>query len=615
MPDFFDISHINMDMFQMQKNQSKPSNSNNPCTVCPLFVYFQFPPKGIPTQFQPVTFDQTNSYIYNVLNFSFPPEVDPIIYISTNANFTVANLQSFKPIGFQITQKIHTSTAMTTSTNNDLQMIIECKSVANAQNELFLHIMLTNDLNTKNNNIGGDFNTLFSTIQTTNLNTTNILQFQTENVKQSPTNLNFFSGINNQLLTDGTYSDQSYMLCFYYKDDNNNTHIILQNPIPISHPNFAYIQNYFQKTGLAQNPFNMYTNTTLAPSQSSSVIKDTLLFADTTLTINQKKTPLTADEYSKKKAQDKVDERTAKDVKKVNETFINRGGKITEGLSNYTEGLSNYTEGLSNYTEGLSNYTEGLSNYTEGLTTMNCKVANASKNLVSTLVSDSTQVSNLDGYILLISLSVFFLVIFAMYFFISRNMFFFEFIVIKTIDFDTDISIEKVFTFFEKINLLRTIMCVILILIAVVFCIPSFIPGIDKTTQFPLLLIGIVCLIIALIGYNGCYFFNEPIKDNRYSYTYRIIKTYMESFKRELLNEKFDTTDDTGIYKKTPGSDNAENIYNFINMCVSYYYGDKKWFTEENDNTIINNISYDDKNKNILVAEKIATFDKENKLT
>ena len=563
-----DVSHINIDIFQMQKNQSKP-DTNEPCTVCPVFIYFQFPPKGISTQFQNLTFDPTNNYIYNVLNYSFPSDnLDPIIFISTNNNFTTANLQSFKPTGFQITQKIHTSNAMTTSTNNDLQMIIECKSVANAQNELFLHIMLTNDLNTQNNNtMGGDFNTLFSTIKTTNLNTTSIQQFQTDNVRESPTNLNFFSGINNQLLKDGAYSDQPYMLCFHYTDDKNNTHVILQNPIPISHPNFISIQKYFQNIGLAQNPFTIYTNTTLAPSQSSSVIKDVLLFAYTTLAIDQKKTPLTADEYSKKKAQDKVDERTAKDVKRVNapETFINRSGKITEGLSNYTEGL----------------------------TTMNCKVANASKNLVSTLVSDSTtQASNLDGYILLISLFVFFLVIFAMYYIISKYMFFFELIPIKTIDLNTDIiSIEKVFQFFERINLWRNIMFGILIVIAVVFCIPSFIPTVKKTTQFPLLLIGIVCFIVALISYNGCYFFNEPIQNNRYSYTYRIIKNYMQSYKRELLNVDFDNADN--IYK-TPGTGNAQ-IYNFINMCVSYYYGDKKWFENDTTNTIISNIYKDDK--------------------
>ena len=92
----------------------------------------------------------------------------------------------------------------------------------------------------------------------------------------------------------------------------------------------------------------------------------------------------------------------------------------------------------------------------------------------------------------------------------------------------------------------------------------------------------------------------------------------MKNFKGKLLNADFDKADDDtankpGIYN-TPGTEDEEKIYNFINMCVSYYYGDKKWFTKAKNNTIINNISYD-KDENISVAEDIATFDKEIKLT
>jgi len=404
MPEFTDLSHVNLDMFNMIKNNASAS-----CAICPVFIYFQFPPKGIPAQFINMTFDKTNTYAYNVLNYQYSdPNNNPIISISTNGNFTTPNLLTFYPIGFQICQKIYTSTIMSTSTNDDLQMIIECKPISNANTELFVHCMLTNDLSreqqadkaNKSNSegtAGGHTNTIFNSLKNMDQLNTNTTKFHTDNLKELPTNLNFFKAIYNQLQNDGANSDQPYMLCFHFQDDNKNTHIVLQNPIPVSDPNFVLLQTYFKKYGLAQNPFTIYTNTTLVPSQSSSIIKDALLYSIDTLAIDQNKAPLTADAYAKKKAQKAVEDKTAPAAKKANsagDSFV--GGR-------------------------------------EGLKTMNCKVANSSTNLVATLVSDQPTAS-MDALQLLIIMCVVFGICFLCFLAIQAKMFLFYSIVIQKIE-------------------------------------------------------------------------------------------------------------------------------------------------------------------------------------
>ena len=584
MPEFSDISHVPLDMFQMIKNQS--AGESQSCQVCPVFLYFQFPPKGIPAQFSQMTFDKTNTNAYNVLNYQYKDDANPIIYISTLGNFTTPNLQKFSPLGFQITQKIHTTYAMSTSTNDDLQMIIECKSASGSSTKLFLHIMLTKDLSTTGNS-GGDFNTLFNVLKTGNL-VSNTPQFQTDNVKELPTNLNFFMGINNILLNDKINSDQPYLFCFYYTDDNNNIHILLQNPIPISDPNFVVVQDYFKKYGLAQNPFTIYMNSTLAPSKSGSVIKDALLFAYPTLAIAQNKKPLTADAYTKKQASGKRDENVKDKSKDLPESFV--GGKITEGLK-----------------------------------TMNCKVANSSSNLIATLVSDNTEGteanSKLAGYQLFLSLGVFFLVIFGCFLLNRQYMLLLPPLSLifsesdKTETKKNGLTLEYIIKKFESINLWRNICTIILLFIAIGFIIPVTVPKVPASTAFPLLICGFVFLIFALINYYGVSIFNESVSDNRYSYTYRLIEKFMPDFKGKLLDKKFDTDDNTYLinnneyYKYdgstgTPVKDPEQIIYIFIHMCMSYYLGDRKWFKmNENPkkNILINKIEFDKEKHTIKV--------------
>ena len=560
MPQFSDLSHVNLDMFNMIKNNASAS-----CALCPVFIYFQFPPKGIPAQFINMTFDKTNTYSYNVLNYQYlDTNKNPMISISTNGNFTNPNLLTFYPIGFQICQKIYTSTIMSTSTNADLQMIIECKPISNANTELFVHIMLTNDISTskdKAGTSGGDMNTLFNSHKTSNQLNTNTTKFHTDNLKEIPTNLNFFKAIYNQLLNDGAYSDQPYMLCFHFQDDNKNTHIVLQNPIPVSDPNFALLQDYFQNYGLAQNPFTIYTNTTLVPSQSSSIIKDALLYPIDTLTNDQNKAPLTADAYAKKKAQKAVEDKTAPAAKKANsagDTFV--GGR-------------------------------------EGLKTMNCKVANSNKNLVATLVSDKPN-SAMDGYQLLIAMVVFFGIGFGCFILVKRNMFLipFEIPKIKDIeppDYTNEIHLKQIFDLFNSIQFRRRIIYLFIFpLLIICFFIPIMIPKTDPTLIYTFAILAINVIVVGLIGYRGISFFNTTDINNRYSYAYNIIKK-MTKFKKEAVTADADTIyniDPNNNIEYTYKDDNArdistniETIYNFIHLCTSYYLGDGKWYNNKSD--------------------------------
>ena len=556
MPQFSDLSHVNLDMFNMIKNNASAS-----CSICPVFIYFQFPPKGIPAQFVNMTFDKTNTFSYNVLNYQYlDTNKNPMISISTNGNFTNPNLLTFYPIGFQICQKIYTSTIMSTSTNTDLQMIIECKPISNANTELFVHIMLTNDISKGASTSGGDMNTLFNSHKSSNQLNTNTTKFHTDNLKEIPTNLNFFKAIYNQLLNDGAYSDQPYMMCFHFQDDNKNTHIVLQNPIPVSDPNFTLLQDYFQNYGLAQNPFTIYTNTTLVPSQSASIIKDALLYPIDTLAIDQNKTPLTADAYAKKKAQKAVEDKTAPAAKKANgagESFV--GGR-------------------------------------EGLKTMNCKVANSSQNLVATLVSDKPS-SAMDGYQLLIAMVVFFMVVFGSFMMVKSNMFLIPFIERPKIPdisspYTNEKHLKEIFVFFNNIQRRRMGLYWFLFPLLIICCfIPVMIPKTDPTIIYTFVILSINLIVVGLIGYRGISFFNTTDINNRYSYAYNIIKQ-MTNFKKMAagVDTEYDTIKAENkeyMYKDISGNvipTNISTINNFIHLCTSYFLGDGKWYDDNNKN-------------------------------
>ena len=553
MPQFTDLSHVNLDMFNMIKN-----NASSSCAICPVFIYFQFPPKGIPAQFINMTFDKTNTYSYNVLNYQYSdPNKNPMISISTNGNFTTPNLLTFYPIGFQICQKIYTSTIMSTSTNDDLQMIIECKPVSNANTELFVHIMLTKDLSNKGTS-GGDMNILFNSLKSTDQLNTNTTKFQTDNLKEIPTNLNFFKAIYNQLLNDGANSDQPYMLSFHFQDDNKNTHIVLQTPIPVSDPNFALLQDYFKNYGLAQNPFTIYTNTTLVPSQSSSIIKDALLYSIDTLAMDQNKAPLTADAFAKKKAQKAVEDNTAPAAKKANgagESFV--GGR-------------------------------------EGLKTMNCKVANSSTNLVATLVSDNPTAS-MDALQLLIIMCVVFGVWLLCFLVIRSKMFLFWVFVIPTINKFKDLNdannIKQIYDIFDSIRFRRRLLFVLNILAIVCCFIPFMVPKTDTQISYGFAVGGINLFVVLLIGTLSISYFNNSYTHNRYSYAYKIIKDYMPDFQdaveKSTINAYTIPNENNELIYKTPTNQqlitNINTMYNFIHLCASYFLGDGKWYKSNSD--------------------------------
>jgi hypothetical protein len=556
MPEFTDLSHVNLDMFNMIKNNIPENSASSSCPICPVFIYFQFPSKGIPAQFINMTFDKTNTYAYNVLNYQYSdPDKNPMISISTNGNFTTKNLLTFYPNGFQICQKIYTSTIMSTSTNDDLQMIIECKPVSNANTKLFVHLMLTNDLS-KGGTSGGDMNILFNSLKSMDQLNTNTTKFQTDNLKELPTNLNFFKAIFNQLRNDGVNSDQPYMLCFHFQDDNKNTHILLQTPIPVSDPNFALLQEYFKKYGLAQNPLKIYNDTKLVPSQSSSIIKDALLYSIDTLANDQNKAPLTADAYAKKKAQKDVEDKTAPSAKKANsagDTFV--GGR-------------------------------------EGLKTMNCKVANSSPNLVATLVSDNPTVS-MDGYQLVIAMVVFFAIGFGCFMRIRMSMFLFSFespwikdITDPSSNYNTERLYEILNTFRDSRWRRRGLLVFYILLIAACF-IPFMVPDANTDLKFFMVILGCNILVVALLGHFGVRFFNKTDINNRYSYAYELIKK-MNNFQEKSNTEKYNNkytikkTNEKYVYKPSTQID-PEIIYDFIHLCTSYFFGDKKWYADEID--------------------------------
>jgi hypothetical protein len=147
---------------------------------------------------------------------------------------------------------------------------------------------------------------------------------------------------------------------------------------------------------------------------------------------------------------------------------------------------------------------------------------------------------------------------------------------------DTDkLSFKKIFEIFENINNFRFRYLMFGTLVLIGFIIPACIPNVEKSISFPLLLTGFVIFIIVLINYFGVYFFNERVMPNRYSYTYRIINTYMSEFEKQLVDAGFDNSGNLFVTEATTG-DEAKNIYIFMNMCMSYYFGDRKWVDDAN---------------------------------
>jgi len=373
MPNFTDISSIPLDKFQMQKNpKPKQDPTNNK-----FFFYLDFPAQGYPVKFNPMLYDSIGKP-QNILNFAVTSSISnkpyPMVYFSSNGKFQMADLQSFIPVGIQVTQKIHDTNVIGKSTSKDLQMIFECNQVGGS-GVLFLHILLT----TSTEKNGDDFNKIFENLTDLEQLEKNTKNFDTLNQKPAPFKYNFMSGISNQFGLDTTDPIKNSMKSFYFLDENKNKHILLQTPIPINSENFTKIQNFYENFGLAINPFTIYSTSKLVPDQEVPITNDVLIGTMDSLKDAQTTPPQTIEDYNNQQIKDKKDAQTQKTVEKAEKTnkeaFIGSFFGISEK---------------------------------EGLKTMNCRVANTSKKLVATLVGDETSLSSaLDGYTLIITISCF----------------------------------------------------------------------------------------------------------------------------------------------------------------------------------------------------------------
>lgn len=594
MPSFTDISSITLDKFQMKKN---PTPKDNP-TDNQYFVYIDFPAQGYPIQFQKMIFNSTNNPL-NILNFNIASNNYPILYFAKNSKFQNADLQNYIPVGMQIVQKVHNTNIMSTSTSDDLQMIIECNQVSGS-NVLFIHILLTNDTQSKNN--GDDFNKLFDNFTYIDQLETNTKNFETQNLKPPPFKYNFLSGIVNQFesddtsttttttdnttntenttTTDNTTTSKS-MKCFYYKDSKNNTHIILQKPILINSKNFVKIQEFYKNVGLAMSPFTIYQNSNLFPEKSAPIILDVLLGTKDSLQNAQTTPPLTAD--GKKDQQKKTK-------------------KAAEAKNNTDAAKKAEKAGSESF---LSSYRT-----TEGLETkeMNCRVSSSSDQLITTLVSDNLS-SALDGYIFIIAIGSIIILFIVIFFWVSNTKF------LIPITRDTE-KLKNNFENFEKIfklfNDKKNYIYFIYALFAFFgFClfIPAMIPNISPNAKFPCIIIGLLLFTsIPYIYFLITYICNSRLNLNRYKYAYSIIKDNLSTL--GTCSKQFENID-----KNIPSDDKSGNLeqqyFIFINQCMSHYFGDNNWFlnrdqTEDakNNKTQIQKIEISEDTNNIIVTLK-----------
>ena len=341
MPNFTDISSKPLDKFQMQKNpKPKQDPTNNK-----FFFYLDFPAQGYPVKFNPMLYDSTGKP-QNILNFAVTSSISnkpyPMVYFSSNGKFQMADLQSFIPVGIQVTQKIHDTNVIGKSTSKDLQMIFECNQVGGS-GVLFLHILLT----TSTEKNGDDFNKIFENLTDFEQLEKNTKNFDTLNQKPPPFKYNFMSGISNQFGLDTTDPIKNSMKSFYFLDENKNKHILLQTPIPINSENFTKIQNFYESFGLAVNPFTIYSTSKLVPDQSVPITNDVLVGTMDSLKDAQTTPPQTIEDYNNQQIKDKKDAQTEKNVEKAEKT--NKEGFLGSFFSEK-----------------------------EGLKTMNCRVANSS---------------------------------------------------------------------------------------------------------------------------------------------------------------------------------------------------------------------------------------------
>lgn len=553
MPTFSDIISIPLDKFQMQKNPTpKKDPTNNQ-----FFVYIDFPALGYPVKFNPMLFDSTGNP-QNILNYTVSSSVDdkpyPMVYFAANGKFKMDDLQSFIPVGIQITQKIHDSNIMGKSTSKDLQMVFECNQVGGS-GVLFLHFLLTVSTETT----GDDFNKIFENMTYIEQINTNTKNFETQNQKPAPFKYNFMSGISNQFGVDTTNPVKNSMKSFYFLDTNKNKHILLQTPIPINAKNFKKIQDFYESYTIATNPYKIYSTSNLTPDKEVPITNDVLVGSMENLKEAQTNPPQSIDETNNQAVKDKKDAQSQKNVEaaeKANEGFI--GSFFTEGAGK------------------------------EGLKTMNCRVAQSSNKLVATLVGDEKSLTSaIDGYTLVIIMGIFVGVIALVVSLVKKLLF-----IGITPKKKDEIKLQELFNAISRTSKIISFIIAFLYGIGIILIILMIaIPKISVNASFACIILGILMICVAITIQTSIQLYNSKSVRNRYPFAYSIIKNQLSTFINDKslsnINEALSATDkDTD----NPGSDVKQKFFIFLNQCMSFYFGDNKWYKNKSDKDSVNKI-------------------------
>jgi hypothetical protein len=544
MPNFTDISSIPLDKFQMQKNpKPKQDPTNNK-----FFFYLDFPAQGYPVKFNPMLYDSIGKP-QNILNFAVTSSINnkpyPMVYFSSNGKFQMADLQSFIPVGIQVTQKIHDTNVIGKSTSKDLQMIFECNQVGGS-GVLFLHILLTTSTETN----GDDFNKIFENLTDLEQLEKNTKNFDTLNQKPPPFKYNFMSGISNQFGLDTTDPIKNSMKSFYFLDENKNKHILLQTPIPINSENFTKIQNFYENFGLAINPFTIYSTSKLVPDQAVPITNDVLVGTMDSLKDAQTTPPQTIEDYNNQQIKDKKDAQTQKNVDKAEKAN-------KEGFLGSFFGISEK----------------------EGLKTMNCRVANSSKKLVATLVGDETSLSSaLDGYTLIITISCFIGIIGLVVYLVKK----YTFSGFKPKK-DNEINLKELYEFIRGKNskIFWCNMGIFLIgfaLVIIMIVISSTTKNISKSSSFFCIVLGILLISVSITIRGSIQLFNMKTTRNRYPFAYSFIQNHLEKFITQTdmkeIEENIGNDDN-------PNKDAKTKFFILLHQCMSAYFGDKDWYADK----------------------------------
>ena len=544
MPTFTDISSITLDKFQMQKNpKPKQDPTNNQ-----FFIYLDFPAQGYPVKFNPMLFDSTGKP-QNILNFSVSSSINnkpyPMVYFASNGKFQMADLQSYIPVGIQITQKIHNTNVIGKSTGKDLQMIFECNQVGGS-GIAFVHILLT--VSSENN--GDDFNKIFENLTYVEQIETNTKNFETQNSKPAPFKYNFMSGISNQFGLDTTDPIKNSMKSFYFLDTNKNKHILLQTPIPISSANFTKIQDFYENFGLATNPYTIYSTSTLTPDQAVPITNDVLVGTMDNLKDAQTTPPQTIDDYNNQQIKDKKDAQSKETVDKAQ--------KANEGFIGSFFGASEK----------------------EGLKTMNCRVAKSSDKLVATLVGDQKSLTSaLDGYTLIIIISIFVGLI-ALVVYMVKKYSMGGLVDSKKPSVNLKELYDAISGRHKRITFV-TYFCLGIGIILTILMVA--IPKISASASFTCILIGILLVCISIAIRASIQILNMRSVPNRYPFAYLIMKNQLSNFgiTEKIINEIDKSFDDKD--ESTSTTTSKEQIFIFLHQCMSFYFGDSDWYTNKSD--------------------------------